>query len=503
MSPVADGPVPAEPAAGSARRGPAPEPRRHDVVVVGGGPGGYATAFRAAVRGLDVALVEQDLVGGTCLHRGCIPSKAILHVAGVLAEVERAELLGLTITGTGIDGQALGAFRDGVVTKLHKGLDHLATARTTRYQGHGRLREGAGDHLDVEVTAADGVRTVLSAPHVVLATGSRPKLVPALPVDGEVVQTSNEALWFTSAPERVVIVGAGAIGVEFASMWAPMGSHVVLVEALDRVLPLEDVDSSAALTAAYRRRGIEVLTSTQVRGVAVEGGVASVDVEVDGEPRLLTADRVLVAIGRTPATAGTGVQELGVLDRRGYVVTDAFGATEVPGLWAVGDVRPTLALAHAAFAEGAVVADRIAGRDEVRPVDHVHTPRVTYSHPEVASVGLTEAEACHRYGDDAVTSTTSTLRGNAKAIIAGSEGLVKLVHLAGAPPVGAPGDGGAVLGVHVVGPQATELIAAAGLVTSWEAVPAELAAITHAHPSVSEAVGEAYLAAAGLPLHGA
>jgi dihydrolipoamide dehydrogenase len=491
------------PATAGSAAGPAAEPRRHDVVVVGGGPGGYATAFRAALRGLDVALIEQDLIGGTCLHRGCIPSKAILHVAGVLAEVQRAEVLGLTVSGAGIDGEALGVFRDGVVTKLHKGLEHLASTRTTRYQGRGRLRDRVAGHLEVEVTAADGGSTVLSAPHVVLATGSRPKLVPALPVDGEVVQTSDEALWFTSAPEQAVIVGAGAIGVEFASMWAPMGSHVTLVEALDRVLPLEDADSSAALTAAYRRRGIEVLTSTQVRGVAVEDRIATVDVEVDGEPRLLTADRVLVAIGRTPNTAGTGAEELGVLDERGYVVTDAFGATEVDGLWAVGDVRPTLALAHAAFAEGAVVADRIAGHPDVRPLDHVHTPRVTYSHPEVASVGLTEAEARQRYGDDAVTTTTSTLRGNAKAIIAGSDGMVKLVHLAGAAPVGAPGDGGAVLGVHIVGPQATELITAATLATSWEAVPVELAAITHAHPSLSEAVGEAYLAAVGLPLHGA
>ena len=492
----------------SATAGATPaEPRHHDVVVVGGGPGGYATAFRAAVRGLDVALVEQDQVGGTCLHRGCIPSKAILHVAGVLAEVQRAEVLGLTGIGTGtgigIDGEALGVFRDGVVSALHKGLEHLATTRTTRYRGRGRVRGRATDHLDVEVTGADGTSTVLSAPDVVLATGSRPKLVPALPVDGEVVQTSDEALWFSSAPERAVIVGGGAIGVEFASMWAPMGSHITLVEALDRVLPLEDADSSAALTAAYRRRGIEVLTSAQVRGVAVEGGIASVDVEVDGEPRLLTADRVLVAIGRMPNTAGTGAEELGVLDGRGYVVTDAVGATEVAGLWAVGDVRPTLALAHAAFAEGAVVADHIAGRTDVRAVDHVHTPRVTYSHPEVASVGLTEAEARERYGDDAVTTTTSSLRGNAKVVIAGSEGLVKLVHLVGAAPVGAPGDAGPVLGVHIVGPQATELIAAATLVTSWEAVPTELAAITHAHPSLSEAVGEAYLAAAGLPLHGA
>ncbi|TVR28569.1 MAG: dihydrolipoyl dehydrogenase [Nitriliruptor sp.] len=477
--------------------------RRHDVVVIGGGPGGYATAFRASQRGLDVALVEQDLVGGTCLHRGCIPSKAILHVAGVLDEVHRAEVLGLQVTSTGIDGAALGAFRDGVVTKLHKGLDHLASARTTRYHGRGRLRRDDDGHLGVEVTASDGEVMSLSASHVVLATGSTPKLVPALPVDGEVVQTSDQALWFTSPPERVVIIGGGAIGIEFASMWAPMGSHVTVVEALDRLLPLEDADSSAALAAAYRRRGIDVLTSAQVRGVAVEDGLASVDVEVDGDATTLTADRVLVAIGRAPNTAETGAGELGVLDERGFVVTDAYGATEVEGLWAVGDVRPTLALAHAAFAEGAVVGDRIAGVEEVRPVDHTHTPRVTYSHPEVASVGLTEAEARQRYGDEPVTTTTTNLRGNAKAIMAGSDGLVKLVHLAGAAPVGAPGDGGPVLGVHVVGPQATELIAAATLATAWDAVPAELAAITHAHPSLSEALGEAYLSAAGLPLHGA
>lgn len=487
----------------SAAPRPSAGPRHHDVVVIGGGPGGYATAFRAAARGLDVALVEQDQLGGTCLHRGCIPSKAILHVAGVLAEVQRGDVLGVTVSGAGIDGEALGAFRDGVVTRLHKGLEHLAHTRTTRYRGRGRVRGRTADHLDVEVTGDDGTVTALSAPHVVLATGSRPTLLPTVAVDEEVIQTSDQALWFSQAPQRAVIVGAGAIGVEFASMWAPMGTEVTLVEALDRVLPLEDVDSSAALTAAYRRRGIEVLTSAQVRGVSIEDGLATVDVEVDGQPRALTADRVLVAVGRSPATEGTGAEELGVLDERGYVVTDAFGATEVAGLWAVGDVRPTLALAHAAFAEGAVVADRIAGVADVRPVDHVHTPRVTYSHPEVASVGLTEAAARQRYGDDAVTTTTSTLRGNAKAIIAGSDGLVKLVHLTGAPPVGAPGDGGAVLGVHVVAPQATELIAAATVVTAWDAVPAELAAITHPHPSLSEAIGETYLAAAGLPLHGA
>ncbi|MFU8840873.1 MAG: dihydrolipoyl dehydrogenase [Nitriliruptoraceae bacterium] len=473
---------------------------RNDVVVVGGGPGGYATAFRAGVRGLDVALVEEDLLGGTCLQRGCVPSKAILHVAGVRDELARAEVLGLEVAVGGLDGAGLAAFRDGVVTRLTKGLDQLAALRTTRIHGRGRLVPD-GDGVAVEVTAPDGTTSVLEAGNVVLATGSVPAEVPGVAVDGEVVQTSDQALWFTAAPERAVIIGGGAIGVEFASMWAPFGTQVTVVEALDRLLPLEDADSSSALERAYRRRGIEVLTTARVRGVAVTDGVAHVEVEVDGTARRLTADRVLVAVGRRPRTEDTGAAELGILDERGAVVTDAWGATAVPGLWAVGDVRPTLALAHAAFAEGKVVADRIAGLD-VPPVDHVQTPRVTYSHPEVASVGLTEAEARARYGDEHVEITTTSLAGNAKAIIAGQDGLVKLVRLTGPVPVGAPGEAGSILGVHVVGPQATELIAAATPVTTWGAVPAELATLTHAHPSVAEALGEAYLAAAGLPLHG-
>jgi dihydrolipoamide dehydrogenase len=473
---------------------------RHDVVVVGGGPGGYATAFRASIRGLDVALVEQGQLGGTCLQRGCVPSKAILHVAGIRDELARAEVLGLEVAVGGLDGGGLAAFRDGVVTRLTKGLDQLAAHRTTRVGCRGRLVPD-GDGVAVEVTAPDGTTSVLEAPHVVLATGSVPAMLPGVTIDGEVVQTSDQALWFSAAPERAVIIGGGAIGVEFASMWAPFGTQVTVVEALERLLPLEDHDSSAALTRAYRRRGIEVVTAARVQGVEVADGLAQVEMVVDGSARRLSADRVLVAVGRRPRTEDTGAAVLGILDERGAVVTDAWGATAVPGLWAVGDVRPTLALAHAAFAEGQVVADRIAGLD-VPAVDHTRTPRVTYSHPEVASVGWTEAEARARYGDDGVEVTTTSLAGNAKAIIAGQDGLVKLVRRVGATPLGAPGEAGGILGVHVVGPQATELIAAATPVVTWGAVPAELATLPHAHPSVAEALGEAYLAAAGLPLHG-
>jgi dihydrolipoamide dehydrogenase len=478
--------------------------QQHDVVVVGGGPGGYAVAFRAAARGLDVAMVEAAEVGGTCLHRGCIPSKAILHVAEVLEEVHRAETLGLKLTFDGLDGDGLSAFRDGVVSQLYKGLAFLAKKRTTLHHGRGRIVRDDGGSLAVDVTPVDGGDPArVRGCHVVLATGSVPRGIPGIEVDGEVVQTSDHALWFTRAPEHAVIVGAGAIGMEFASMWRPMGSRVTVVEALDRVLPLEDEDSSKAVAKAYRRRGIDVLTSMRLRDVTVGDGRATVSVEgADGRLSELDADRVLIAIGRGPNSADTGAQELGVLDERGFAVTDAYGATAVDRLWAVGDVRPTLALAHAAFAEGFVVADRIAGIDDVLPVDHVHTPRVTYCHPEVASVGLTETEARDRFGDDQVSVTTYSMKANAKGIIAGSDGHVKVVHATGGSPLGAPGDGGAVLGVHVVGPHATDLIGEATLATSWEAVPAELAAITHAHPSLYEAIGEAFQAAAGLPFHG-
>jgi dihydrolipoamide dehydrogenase len=473
----------------------------HDVVVLGGGPGGYATAFRAVARGLDVALVEEDKVGGTCLHRGCIPSKAVLHVAEVLEEIHRGEIMGLKVSFDGLDGDALDAFRSEVITKLHKGLDFLATKRTTRHQGRGVLVRGDDGRVAVDVTGDDGEVTRVAGRHVVLATGSHPRSLPGVEIDGEVVQTSDQALWFTTPPARAVVIGAGAIGMEFASMWAPMGTEVTVVEALDRVLPLEDADCSTAVAKDYRRRGIEVLTSAMVRSVDRDGDVARVTVEVDGDTRTLEADRVLVAIGRGPNTAEVGAAELGILDDRGFAVTDGWGATEVDGVWAVGDVRPTLALAHAAFAEGFAVADRIAQVPGAQPVDHTHTPRVTYCHPEVASVGLTEAQARERFGD-AVSVTTSSLKHNAKGILAGSDGFVKVVH-GGASPTGSPdGDGGTVLGVHIVGPHATDLIAEATLTTAWEAVPAELAAITHAHPSLYEAMGEAFQSAAGLPFHG-
>lgn len=459
----------------------------HDVVVVGGGPGGYAVAFRAAARGLDVALVESAEIGGTCLNRGCIPSKSLLHVAGVVSELGHADRFGLDVEVPALDGARLDEFRSGVITRLRRGLTGLVEQRTTLHRGTGRLREPGV----VAVTDPDGASTDVRGRHVVLATGSVPRDLPGVQVDGEVVQTSDQALWFTTPPRRAVIVGAGAIGMEFASMWAPLQTQVSVVEAADRVLPLEDPDASVALTRAYRRRGIEVLTGAKVAGVEVDQGAARVALEAEDGARELEADLVLVAIGRGPRTADTGASELGILDDGGYVRTDPYGATDVEGVWAVGDVRPTLALAHAAFVEGFVVADRIAGIDGVRPVDHVHTPRVTYCHPEVASVGLTEPQA-RQLHDDVVVATTS-MRGNAKGILHDSDGFAKVIARAG--------HDGETLGVHVVGPAATDLIGEAALATSWGALPGEVAAVAHAHPSLYELIGEAFLVAAGTPFH--
>lgn len=466
----------------------------HDLIVIGGGPGGYAVAFRAAARGLDVALVEEGLVGGTCLNRGCIPSKSILHVAEVLEQIRRADDLGLTVTYDGLNGDRLDAFRTTVMDRMRSGLQGLVDERTTFHAGRGRIVRGAGPTKLVEVTAEDGATTSLEGRHVVLATGSKPRHLPGVEIDGTVVQTSDEALRFTRPPARAVIIGAGAIGMEFASMWAPMGTDVTVVEALDRALPLEDPDCSMAVHRAYRKAGIDILTSAKVEGVVVDAGSASVTVDVDGDVVQLGADLVLVAVGRDPNTADTGSQELGILDHRGFAITDAYGRTDVDGVWAVGDVRPTLALAHAAFAEGFVIGDLIAGVEDVRPVDHRQVPRVTYCRPEVASIGLTEPEARQRFGEEAIVTTTFSLKANAKTLIAGSDGIIKIV--AGV------GGSGETLGVHIVGPHATDLIGEAALATDWGALPSEVAAITHAHPTLYEAIGEAFLAASGVPFHG-
>ncbi|MDQ2650729.1 MAG: dihydrolipoyl dehydrogenase [Actinomycetota bacterium] len=462
-----------------------------DVVVIGGGPGGYATAFRAVDRGLKVAVVEGDLVGGTCLNRGCIPSKAALHVAEVLEQLGRGASIGLNVTGASVDGHGLDAFRTSVMDRMRSGLAGLLESRTTFFAGWGSVVSADDNGGVVRVALTDGTTTSIDARAIVLATGSVPRTIRGVPQDGRVVLTSDEAVRFTTPPPRAVIVGAGAIGMEFASMWRSMGSEVTVVEAAPRVLPLEDEDCSTAVRRAFRRRGIGVLVGATVESVQVaDSQRATVTVSADGATSTLEAEVVLMAVGRRPRTDELGLEPFGIVDERGHLATNRHGRTAIASIWGVGDVQPTLALAHAAFAEGFVVADAIAGRSP-EPVDFDQVPRVTYCHPEVASVGLTEARARQQFGD--VHATTYSLKGNAKAVIEGVDGFAKVVCAGGAD--------GPVLGVHIVGPRATDLIGEATLATSWGALPRELAAIVHAHPTLYEALGEAFLAAAGTPFH--
>ncbi|VXB40001.1 dihydrolipoyl dehydrogenase [Nocardioides sp. AX2bis] len=450
-----------------------------DVLVLGAGSGGYACALRAAQLGLTVALVEKDKVGGTCLHVGCIPTKALLHAAEVADSARDAGQFGVRATLEGIDVPAVNTYRDGVVSRLHKGLTGLVKGRgITTVAGTGRL---TGPH---EVTV-DG--TAYTARHVVLASGSRPRVLPGLEVDGTRVLTSEDALRLGHVPASVVVLGGGVIGCEFASVWRSFGAEVTILEALPRLVAGEEAASSAALQRAFRKRGITVRTSTPFQSLKeTDDGVA---VTVEGGD-VIEAELVLVAVGRAPVTEDLGYEEHGVTLDRGFVVTDERCRTGVEGLWAVGDIVPGLQLAHRGFAQGMFVAEEIAGLDPA-PVDELAVPRVTYSHPEVASVGLTEEQAVAQHGADGVETLTYDLGGNGKSQILKTQGFVKLVRRTDGP----------VVGVHLVGERVGELIGEAQLIYGWEAHAEDVAPLVHAHPTQNEALGEAHLALAGKPLH--
>ncbi|MFM8998778.1 MAG: dihydrolipoyl dehydrogenase [Actinomycetota bacterium] len=455
----------------------------YDVAVIGGGTGGYSAALRLAQLGRRVLLVERDeRLGGTCLLRGCIPTKALLQSAAVLDTVRRAGEWGVEATGRP-DWSAIRAFEDRIVDKLVQGVTGLIRSRKIDVvRGTASLRPGPA--VAVEGGATYAVRDV------VLATGSRPKLIPGVAVSDHVV-TSDQALWHPTIPASAVVIGGGAVGLEFASFYRSMGAEVTLLEALPRIAPLEDEDLSKELARAYRKRGIATQAGATVREVRETGSGASVTYEVGGAPTTVAADLCLVAIGRGPVTDGLGLEAAGVETDRGFVKVDAQLRTTVPNVWAVGDVAATpLQLAHVAFTEGMAVAERIAG-DDVPEIDYVGIPRVTYCTPEVASVGLTEAQARDRGSELDVE--RYSFQGLGKANIVGEGGVVKVVAERGGP----------VLGVHMVGPHVTDLISEAMLITNWEAVPAEVAALIHPHPSLSEGLGEAHLALAGKPLHSA
>ena len=454
-----------------------------DVLVLGAGSGGYACALRAAQLGLSVGLVEKGPLGGTCLHVGCIPTKALLHAAEVADSARESGQFGVRATFDGIDMPGVNAYKDGVVARLFKGLTGLIKSRgITVIEGEGRV---TGER---QVTVGD---TSYVGTHLVLASGSYARTLPGLEVDGERVLTSEHALRLERVPASVVVLGGGVIGCEFASVWRSFGAEVTIVEALPRLVAAEDEASSKALERAFRKRKIAFRTGTRFQGVThTDAGVAVTVEGADGKQSVIEAELLLVAVGRGPSTAGLGYEEIGVALDRGFVLTDDHCRTNVDGVYAVGDIVPGLQLAHRGFAQGIFVAEHIAGLDP-RPIDETGIPRVTYSQPEIASVGLDEAAARAAYGDDGVETVTYDLGGNGKSQILKTQGFVKLVRRTDGP----------VVGVHLVGDRVGELIGEAQLIYNWEAHAEDVAPLVHAHPTQNEALGEAHLALAGKPLH--
>jgi dihydrolipoamide dehydrogenase len=450
----------------------------YDIVILGGGSGGYACALRAAELGKRVALIEQGKVGGTCLHRGCIPTKALLHAAEIADQARESESFGVRASLDGIDMDGVNAYKDKVVTRLWKGLVGLVGSRHIEViEGEGRL---------VSATAVQVGDTLVEGAHVVLASGSQARSLPGLEIDGTRVITSDHALQLDRVPASVVILGGGVIGVEFASVWRSFGAEVTIVEMLPHLLPPEEESSSKLLERAFRRRGIGYKLGARFESVKeTDSGVT---VTLEGGTTI-DAELLLVAVGRGPLSAGLGYEESGVAMERGYVIVDEYCQTNVPTISAVGDLTPGPQLAHVGFGEGILVAERLAGLP-VTPIDYDGVPRVTYSNPEVASVGITSATAAERGIE--TTEFTYDLAGNGKSQILQTQGAAKVIATAG---------GGPVLGVHLVGARVGELIAEAQLIYNWEAAPAEVAQLIHPHPTQSEAIGEAHLALAGKPLH--
>lgn len=448
-----------------------------DIAILGGGSGGYSAALRAAQLGRSVVIVEADALGGTCLHKGCVPTKALLRVGEVADLTRSAARYGLSAQLDAIDMTEVHAFKAAVVNRFHTGLADLLKANDiTVVHGYGRLADPTTIEVGDQIIRADSI---------VLATGAQPRTLPNIPIGGRIV-TSNQALTLDTIPQRVAVLGGGVIGVEFASLWASLGAAVTLIEALPRLLPTEDVDVSRTLARALRRRKIQARTGAAVRHVEQDAAEVRIGFET-GEP--LVVDYLLVAVGRQPRTDDVGLARAGIAVDNGFVKTNQRLQTSQPGVYAVGDIVSGLQLAHRGFQHGIFVAEEIAGLTP-EPVDDHAIPRVAYSHPEVASIGLTEDAARQNYGES-VQVARYDLAGNAKSHILDTAGMVKIIS----------GEEGRILGIHMVGDGVGELIGEAQLLHNLGITAADAASFIHAHPSQGEAIGEALLAVAGRPLH--
>lgn len=461
----------------------------YDLVVIGAGPGGYVGAIRAAQLGMRTAIVERDKLGGTCLHYGCIPTKALLHVAEVAELARHASQVGVRVESVSVDLSAVHRYRERTVSTLHRGVEYLMRKNgIATFAGTARLV--ARDRVHVSLN--DGSETELRARHVLIATGSRPRSLPWLALDGERVLSSDHLVSLQEVPTKLAVLGAGVIGVEFASAFASLGSQVTVIEILPRALPAEDEEVSAAVEKAFARRGIRVLTSASLKSVERTPTGLQLSVEKDGKVEGVEADRLLVAVGRGPVTDGLGLEEVGVeVDGQGFVRTQGAYRTTAPGIWAIGDViHAQPMLAHVASEEAVRAVEDMAGH-AVAPLDYDAVPRCTYCSPEVASFGLTEAQARERGYE--VRVGRFPFSANSKALILGErEGFVKVVTHA---------RHGEILGMHMVGPRVTELVPEGILGKSVEATIHEVAAAVHAHPTLAEAVREAALDALGRVVH--
>ena len=448
-----------------------------DIVILGGGSGGYACALRAAELGMSVALVEKGKLGGTCLHMGCIPTKALLHAAEVADSAREGEQFGVKTTFESVDMSGVNAYKDGVVGRLYKGLQGLVKSSKSI-----ELVEGEG-HLVAKNTIEVAGRQLVGK-NIVLATGSYAKSLPGLDIAGKIM-TSDQALFLDHVPARVVVLGGGVIGVEFASVFKSFGSEVTIIEALPRLVAAEDEAISKQLERSFRKRKINFQTGVKFSAATQSGDIVQVSLE-SGET--IEADLLLVAVGRGPVTAGLGYEEAGVTVDRGFVLTNERCQTNVDGIYAVGDIVPGLQLAHRGFAQGIFVAEQIGGLNPP-VIDEMGIPRVTYCEPEIASVGYTEAQAKEKFGE--IETYDYNLGGNGKSQILATQGFVKLVRQKDGP----------VVGVHMIGARMGEQVGEAQLIYNWEALPSDVAQLIHAHPTQNEALGEAHLALAGKPLH--
>ena len=458
-----------------------------DVVVVGTGPGGYVSAIRCAQLGLSVAAVEDDRPGGVCLYWGCIPTKALLRNAEVVHLFERAQEFGIAVAEWKADyAQAIQRSRK-VADRMAKGVEFLFRKnKITLFPGRGTLK---GARV-VEVAGQGGARTLEARRAVILATGSEPRSLPGVTIDEKRIISSTGAVTNESRPGSLVVIGAGAVGIEFADVYATYGTKVTVLEALPRVLPVEDEEVSALIARLFSRRGINVRTGVRVKSVTPGGSSVAIAVEAEGKTETVETDQVLMAVGRAARTRGLGLEALSIATEKGFVTVSSTMETSAKGVYAIGDMAGHQMLAHKAMAEGVVAAEAIAGQSP-RPVDYANVPSCTYCRPQVASIGASEAAARNGGREIAVGRFPFTASGKAVAL-GETDGFVKVVADKGT---------GEILGVHIVGPEATEMIHEFAVGRTLEATVEEIVHTIHAHPTLSEAALEATLATLGHPIH--